>query len=124
MMNVNDKIVTALTPGSFFNRKGLIFRSLRALSEFAGVDPEGLLEVLNGELAAVVTCKASGKGKGILVALTAHIPEGAQEVPDAEQAPGNVKPGYMLFGDQDAAVQVEVAQELEFLDEENAGEVP
>ncbi len=73
-MNTADKIVTALTPGSIFNRNGLVFRSVNSLAEFAGIPSEEVLELLNGDMAQVVTCKPSKKGKGILVALTDQIP--------------------------------------------------
>ena len=73
-MNTTDKLVTALTPGSIFNRNGLIFRSVGSLAEFAGMEENEVLELLNGDMAQIVTCKPSKKGKGILVALTDQIP--------------------------------------------------
>ena len=72
-MNVTDKIITALTPGSIFNRNGLIFRSLGSLAAFAKLEEAEVLELLNGDLVDLVTCKPSARGKGILVALTAVI---------------------------------------------------
>ncbi len=68
-MNTTDKIVTALTPGSIFNGNGLVYRSLGALAEFTGLAEDEVLELLNGDMSQVVTCKPSKKGKGILVAL-------------------------------------------------------
>lgn len=73
-MNTTDKIVTALTPGSIFNRNGLVFRSVASLASFAGMEEDEILELLGGDLAQMVTCKPSKKGKGILVALTDQIP--------------------------------------------------
>jgi hypothetical protein len=70
-VNTTDKIVTALTPGSIFNRNGLVFRSAKSLAEFSGITEDEVLATLNGDLAVLVTCKPSKKGKGILVALTA-----------------------------------------------------
>ena len=80
-MNTADKIVTALTPGSIFNRNGLVFRSVNSLAEFAGIPAEEVLELLNGDMAQVVTCKPSKKGKGILVALTDRIPAPEEDGP-------------------------------------------
>jgi hypothetical protein len=73
-VNATDKIITALTPGSIFNRNGKVFRSISSLAQFAGLEEAEVLELLNGDLTDVVTCKPSKKGKGILVALTAQIP--------------------------------------------------
>lgn len=105
-MNSTDRIVTALTPGSMFNRKGLVFRSVKSLAEFAGISEEDVLNILNGDLVAIVTCKPSGKGKGILVGLNEAI-QAAQEAaagPVAIQAmPG--APGAPLVAE---APEVEV----------------
>ena len=80
-MNTADKLVTALTPGSIFNRNGLIFRSLSSLASFAELEEGEVLELLNGDMAQIVTCKPSKKGKGILVALTAQIPVPEEDAP-------------------------------------------
>jgi len=72
-VNPTDTIVTALTPGSIFNRNALVFRSVASLAEFTGLAENEVLDILNGDLVALVTCKPSKKGKGILVALTAAI---------------------------------------------------
>ena len=91
-MNTTDKIITALTPGSIFNRNGLIFRSVFSLAEFSGLEENEVLELLNGDLAQMVTCKPSKKGKGILVALTEQIPveepDGPVAIVVAPIAPG------------------------------------
>jgi len=91
-VNTTDKIVTALTPGSIFNRNGLVFRSVGSLAEFAGMEDDEILELLNGDLAQLVTCKPSKKGKGILVALTAQIPIEEEDGPVAIVA-APVNPG-------------------------------
>ena len=80
-MNATDKIITALTPGSIFNRNGLVFRSLGSLASFTEMEEDEVLALLNAELAELVTCKPSTKGKGILVALTEHIPAEEQDGP-------------------------------------------
>ena len=80
-MNTTDKIVTALTPGSIFNRNGHVFRSIATLAEFADMDQDEVLGLLNGDMAALVTCKPSKKGKGILVALTDQIPQQEEDGP-------------------------------------------
>ncbi len=74
-MNSTDKIVTALTPGSIFNRNAHVFRSIMTLAQFAEMDEGDVLDILNGDLSGTVTCKPSAKGKGILVALTANVPQ-------------------------------------------------
>ncbi len=74
-MNIADILKAALTPGSPLNRKGLIWRSRRALAQIAGVPEAEVLECLLGDLAQVVTCRASKKADlGVLVALTMNIP--------------------------------------------------
>jgi len=79
-VNTNDRIITALTPGSIFNGSGLVWRSLNSLAQFAGLEENELIDLLNGDLAGVVTCKPSTKGKGILVALVEHLtPPGANQ---------------------------------------------
>ncbi len=108
-MNTTDKIITALTPGSIFNRNELIFRSLGSLASFTELEENEVLELLNGDLVDVVTCKPSAKGKGILVALTVQIPV---EVPDGPVAivAGPVDPG---LPDAPVAEEVEVDPPLE-----------
>jgi hypothetical protein len=91
-VNTTDKIVTALTPGSIFNRNGLIFRSLDSLAAFAEVEKDEVLDLLNGDLSDLVTCKPSAKHKGLLVALTAHVPAEVDDGPIAIVA-GPVAPG-------------------------------
>ncbi len=86
-MNTTDKVVTALTPGSIFNRNGLIFRSVSSLASFAGMEEGEILELLNGDMSQMVTCKPSKRGKGVLVALTNQIPvEEGGETPVAQLA--------------------------------------
>ncbi len=89
-MNTTDKIVTALTPGSIFNRNGMVFRSVASLAAFAGMEEDEILELLGGDLAQMVTCKPSKKGKGILVALTEQIPAEGEEGIPIEQAEAEV----------------------------------
>ena len=78
-MNTRDRITTALTPGSPFNANGLIWRSVQALSQFAGCNPDETLELLAGDLADAVVIRPSNAGKGLLAALKEHIPEAANQ---------------------------------------------
>lgn len=73
-MNPQDIIVTALTPGSPFNEKGLIYRSVESLSAIVGLPTGEIMGLLAGDLAGMVSCKPSKKGKGLLVALKANLP--------------------------------------------------
>jgi hypothetical protein len=72
-MNPRDIICTALTPGSPFNPKDKIFRSVNTLAAFCSMEPGEVLELLAGDLAPEVVCKPSPK-KGVLVALRAQLP--------------------------------------------------
>lgn len=72
-MNPRDAIIMALTPGSPFNEKGLIFRSTQTLGAFAGIEPNEVLDLVAGDLSQDVSCKPSKKGKGIMVALKAQL---------------------------------------------------
>lgn len=72
-MNPRDAIIMALTPGSPFNEKGLIYRSTQTLGAFAGIEAGEVLDLIAGDLSAMVSCKPSKKGKGIMVALKAQL---------------------------------------------------
>jgi hypothetical protein len=110
-MNTNDRIITALTPGSIFNRKGHVFRSLKALADFAELETAELVDLLNGELAPMLTCKPStqkGKG-GILVALTAQAEVAALAAEDFA-VEGEVPPEPL--GEDEPVEEVDVLNEL------------
>lgn len=114
-MNTTDKIITALTPGSIFNRNGLVFRSAKSLAEFAGVPEDEVLALLNGDLAQMVTCKPSKKGKGILVALTAMVEAQAQANQEAANAPAVVAaipvgPGAPIIEEEEAVADAPLAE--------------
>ena len=85
-MNTRDRIICALTPGSAFNANGLIWRSIDALSQFAGVTLEETLELLAGDLADIVVVRPSQTGKGLLAALKEHIPQAANQGQDEQVA--------------------------------------
>ncbi len=78
-MNTRDRIITALTPGSAFNANGLVWRSIDALSQFAGVSSEEALELLAGDLADIAVVRPSQTGKGLLAALKVHVPQAANK---------------------------------------------
>lgn len=73
-MNPRDVIVTSLTPGTPFNPKGKIYRSVKSLGVITGISEGDIMELLAGDLAALVSCKPSAKGKGLLVALKNQLP--------------------------------------------------
>lgn len=78
-MNALDRIITALTPGTAFNTNGLLWRSIQALSQFAGCSTEETLELIAGQLSDTVVVRPSKTGKGLLAAISANIPEGQLE---------------------------------------------
>ena len=115
-MNTTDKIVTALTPGSIFNGNGLVFRSLGALAEFTGLAEDEVLELLNGDMSQVVTCKPSKKGKGILVALVEQV--------QIQQAVAEAEAGEPTVIAAMPADPEEPIVETEIIDEEPVHEAP
>ena len=79
-MDPRDIIVTALTPGTPFNTKERIWRSVGTLAAFCELEAGDVMALLVGDLADQVTCKPSGQeGKGILVALKANVNEAEEE---------------------------------------------
>jgi hypothetical protein len=93
-VNTNDRIIAALTPGSIFNRNGHVWRSLNSLTQFADLELGALIDVLNGDLSGLVTCKPSTADKGILVALTENltptVPDETVEAVQVALAPDQV----------------------------------
>lgn len=116
-MNTTDKIVTALTPGSIFNGNGLLFRSLSSLAEFAGLPEDEVLELLNGDMSQVVTCKPSKKGKGILVALIEQLQLHQQQAEAGE-------PTVIAAMPVDQDVEEAIAAVVEAVEEEPVHEDP
>lgn len=68
-MHVNDVILNVLQPGSPFNPKSKIFRSVDTVAAFAGLSRGDTLSLLAGDLAPQVVMKPSKKPGVILVAL-------------------------------------------------------
>ena len=92
-MNTADILKSALTPGSPFNRNALVWRSRSSLAQIAGIPENEVSEILLGDLAQGVTCRASKKpGVGMLVALTEHIPPPEEEDDAAPPPEGPVQP--------------------------------
>lgn len=116
-MNPRDAIVMALTPGSPFNAKGLIFRSAMSLCAFTDLSLGEITDLLAGDLAPMVTCKPSKKGKGFLVALreVEAQAEAAQQQVVAVGGPAFVAPPQVLAIPQDPpmpiVIQVEEMEE-------------
>lgn len=75
-MNPVDAIVMALTPGSAFNQAGKVFRSAKALSQFATIEQQEVLGLVAEHLADQVTIRPSAKRpeNGPLIALTQFVP--------------------------------------------------
>lgn len=117
-MNSIDKIVAALTPGSIFNRNNLVFRSVDTLASFTGMEVNEVLELLNGDLVQLVTCKPSKKGKGILVAMTDQIP--VEGDPVAAEPP---VPQVAILAENACQVEAEVG-DAPVIEEEAVEDLP
>lgn len=78
-MDAVDAIGMALTPGTVFNQQNKVFRSAKALAQFANVEQGEILALVADNLANRVTIRPSAKRpeNGPLIALTEYIP--AQE---------------------------------------------
>jgi hypothetical protein len=75
-MNPVDALGMALTPGSVFNQQNKIFRSAKALAQFANVPQNEVLGLIADNLADRVTIRPSQKRpeNGPLIALTEYLP--------------------------------------------------
>ena len=76
-MNSRDAIMKALTPNDMFNQKGLVWRSIRTLAQFASVEQEEVLGILDEHFQGLVSVRPNGKHpeNGPLVALDEHVPD-------------------------------------------------
>ncbi len=74
-MNPRDAIVKALTPGDMFNQKGLVWRSLSTLTQFACVGVPEILDILDEHFQGLVTVRpnTTHPQRGPLVALNEYI---------------------------------------------------
>lgn len=81
-MNIRDRVIIALTPGSPFNANALVWRSIEALAQFAGISAGQTLELLAGDLGDVAVVRPSAKG--LVAALKEHVPP-ADKVGDKPQ---------------------------------------
>ena len=101
-MNPVDAIVMALTPGSLFNQSEKVFRSAKALAQFANVEQGDVLQLIADNIAEQVTIRPSAKhpDNGPLIAMTEYVPEQAEhpEAPQIRVVAGNA------VRDQDEAV--------------------
>lgn len=70
-MIAQDKIITALTPGSPFNIHNRIWRSIESLAGYTGMAPEQVLDILTGDLSSQVAVKP-GKKNSLMVALKSN----------------------------------------------------
>ena len=114
-MNTNDRIITALTPGTPFNVHGRIFRSIEVLAAYAGITVDAAIDLLVGDLASLTAIKPVKKGgqHRLMAALRVNLPaasEGqAAEPPMIKVAGGTAYAGPATNTIQ-AAVQGGVAQ--------------
>jgi hypothetical protein len=84
-MNATDRVITALTPGTIFNKAEKIYRSLDSLSKFAGLSEDETIALLSGDLVDLVTCKPAKDQQTILVALI-EVADAALPPADEEKA--------------------------------------
>lgn len=124
-MNPVDAIVMALTPGSLFNQSGKVFRSTKALAQFAGVEQGEVLDLIANNIADQVTIRPSAKRpeNGPLVALTQHLAD--QEQPGGPQV--HIVAGNAVGAEADAPAQGQTIPDPNadidaFLDEPEAPE--
>jgi hypothetical protein len=85
-VNAIDRIITALTPGTIFNKGGLVYRSLGTLAKFAGLEEDETVALLSGDMAGLVTCKPAKDQQTILIALNAVL-DAALPAPAEEENP-------------------------------------
>lgn len=118
-MNPLDALVMAMTPGTAFNQNNRVFRSAKALAQFANVEQGEVLELIANNLADRVTIRPSAKRpeNGPLIALTEFIPLQAE----AAEAPQVVIAGGNAFQDE-PMVKVAVAEDD--VDAEYVGDHP
>jgi hypothetical protein len=102
-MDPVEAIGMALTPGTVFNQQNKVFRSAKALAQFANVGQGDVLTLVAENLAERVTIRPSQKRpeNGPLIALTEFIPDQAEpalvkiiggnaiEIPVDESVAGN-----------------------------------
>jgi len=81
-MNSRDAILKALTPDDMFNQKGLTWRSISTLAQFASVETAEVLAILDEHFQGLVSVRPNGKhpANGPLVALNEHIHEDPPEI--------------------------------------------
>lgn len=101
-MDAVDAIGMALTPGTVFNQQNKVFRSAKALAQFANVAQTEVLGLIAEHLADRVTIRPSQKRpeNGPLIALTEYIPDAA------EPALVQIMGGNAVMGMDEAAAPV------------------
>jgi hypothetical protein len=93
-MDPVDAIGMALTPGTVFNQQNKVFRSAKALAQFANVDQGEVLSLVAENLAERVTIRPSAKRpeNGPLIALTEFIPDQPEHAVQVKIVGGNAVP--------------------------------
>ena len=124
-MNPVDAIGMALTPGNVFNQQNKIFRSAKALAQFANVPQNEVLGLIADNLPDRVTIRPSAKrpGNGPLIALTEFIPDQVENAVQVKIVGGNAVDVDLGLFDQDALDGVEaLMKKVEELDGAEGGD--
>jgi len=90
-MNPQDAIMMALTPGSPFNPKGLVFRTASSLCAFSGQSMDRVLDILAGDLSQIVTMKPSKKNPQVLMVARRDLAEELEKKKLAAKAAAPIK---------------------------------
>jgi hypothetical protein len=93
----------ALTPDDMFNQKGLTWRSISTLAQFATVEQEEVLGILDEHFQGMISVRPNGKHpeNGPLVALNEHIPN------EPADAPPEGAPQVVIMGGNAVAAAIE-----------------
>lgn len=111
-MHQNDIIISVLTPGSPFNRKEKVWRSLETLATYTGLFAGEVLGILAGDLANQVCTKISKEPGKVLVALKSQLPEPGVEDVQIHVIAGNAQVEAAPIEDPDI-LGVEALQDAE-----------
>jgi hypothetical protein len=111
-MDPVEAIGMALTPGTVFNQQNKVFRSAKALAQFANVDQGEVLSLVAENLAERVTIRPSAKRpeNGPLIALTEFIADAAEPALVKIMGGNAVEPDGLGVGDGSAALLQKVEE--------------
>jgi hypothetical protein len=111
-MDPVEAIGMALTPGTVFNQQNKVFRSAKALAQFANVNQGEVLALVADNLAERVTIRPSAKRpeNGPLIALTEFIVDQAEPALVKIMGGNAVEPDGLGIGDGSAALLQKVEE--------------